>query len=69
MRLTPEGSARLSPATACFLCSAVVLPAKIALIQLPEWPEFFPAERFPVAIFSYPQITARDLFIKLQPIY
>ncbi|EBQ9092873.1 hypothetical protein DK690_24220 [Salmonella enterica subsp. enterica serovar Richmond] len=69
MRLTPEDSARLSPATACFLCSAVVLPAKIALIQLPEWSEMFPPKPFPVAIFNYSQITARDLSIKLQPIY
>ncbi|EDU9840530.1 DUF2267 domain-containing protein [Salmonella enterica subsp. enterica] len=69
IRLTPEDSARLSPATACFLCRAVVLPAKISLILLPEWPEMIPPEPFPVAEFSYPQITARDFSIKLQPIY
>ncbi|EAW2451559.1 hypothetical protein AHU44_22790 [Salmonella enterica subsp. diarizonae] len=68
IRLTPEDFARLLPATACFLCSAVVLPAKTALIQLPEWPEMFPPEPFPATEFSYPQITARDLSIKLQPI-
>ncbi|ECJ2556075.1 hypothetical protein FNJ20_20160 [Salmonella enterica subsp. salamae] len=69
MRLTPEGSACLWPATACFLCRAVALHAKISLILLPEWPEMFPAELFPVEEFSCPQITARDLSIKLQPIY
>ncbi|ECC3545130.1 hypothetical protein ALX16_20970 [Salmonella enterica subsp. enterica] len=60
---------RLSPGAACFLRGTLVLPAKISLILLPEWPEMFPPEPFPVAIFSYSQITARDLSIKLQPIY
>ncbi|EAM6659492.1 hypothetical protein CUM04_23545 [Salmonella enterica subsp. enterica serovar Eastbourne] len=64
IRLTPEGSARLSPATACFLRGAVVLPVKMSLILLPEWPVTFPPEPFPVDEFSYPQITARELSIK-----
>ncbi|ECD6630851.1 hypothetical protein E2347_22160 [Salmonella enterica subsp. enterica serovar Rubislaw] len=69
IRLTPEDSSRLLPATACFLWGAVVLPAKISLILQPEWSEMFPPEPFPVAEFTYPQITARELSIKLQPIY
>ncbi|EBQ8643777.1 hypothetical protein F4S22_23385 [Salmonella enterica subsp. enterica serovar Reading] len=69
IRLTPEDFVRLSPGTACFLRGTLVLPAKISLILLPEWPEMFPPGPFPVAIFSYSQITARDLSIKLQPIY
>ncbi|EAA1181490.1 hypothetical protein GEY59_21615 [Salmonella enterica subsp. enterica serovar Mikawasima] len=69
IRLTPEDFVRLSPGTACFLRGTFVLPAKISLILLPEWSEMFPPEPFPDAIFSYPQITARDFSIKLQPIY
>ncbi|EAY3776561.1 hypothetical protein B2D83_004122 [Salmonella enterica subsp. enterica serovar Javiana] len=69
IRLTPEDSSRLLPATACFLRRAAVLPAKIYLIRSTERPEMFPAEPFPVAEFTYPQITARELSIKLQPIY
>ncbi|ECY1735316.1 hypothetical protein F6675_19940 [Salmonella enterica] len=69
IRLTPEDFVRLSPGTACFLRGTLVLPAKISHILLPEWSEMFQPEPFPVAIFSYPQITARDLSIKLQPIY
>ncbi|EAB1738941.1 hypothetical protein GSA93_003975 [Salmonella enterica] len=68
IRLPPEDSSRLLPATACFLRGAVVPPAKISLILLPEWSGMFPPEPFPIAEFSYPQITARDLSIKLQPI-
>ncbi|EBD4302140.1 hypothetical protein C2934_22545 [Salmonella enterica] len=69
IRLTPEDSARLYLATVCFLRGAVALNAKIYLIRLTERPEMFPAEPFPVAEFTYPQITARELSIKLQPIY
>ncbi|EAN8254646.1 hypothetical protein EOX50_21060 [Salmonella enterica] len=67
IRLTPEDSARLWPATACFLREAVVLPVRMSLILSPEWPDMFPAEPFPVAEFTYPQITARELSIRLQP--
>ncbi|EBY6848845.1 hypothetical protein D5952_21505 [Salmonella enterica subsp. enterica] len=68
IRLTPEDFVRLSPGTACFLRGTFVLPAKISLILLPEWSDMFPSEPFSDAIFSYPQITARDFSIKLQSI-
>ncbi|EDO5887605.1 hypothetical protein C2O87_21545 [Salmonella enterica] len=64
IRLTPEDSARLLPATACFLRGRVALNAKIYLIRSTERPEMFPPEPFPVSEFSYPQITARELSIK-----
>ncbi|EBU2765122.1 hypothetical protein CUL08_19260 [Salmonella enterica] len=64
IRLTPEDFVRLSLGTACFLRGTFVLPAQISLILLPEWSEIFPPEPFPVAIFSYSQITARELSIK-----
>ncbi|ECI7828069.1 hypothetical protein E1L19_19205 [Salmonella enterica subsp. enterica] len=69
IRLTPEDFVRLSPGATCFLRGTFVLPAQISLILLPEWSDMFPSEPFLDAIFSYPQITARDLSIKLQPIY
>ncbi|ECB2717948.1 replication initiation protein, partial [Salmonella enterica subsp. enterica serovar Enteritidis] len=39
IRLTSEDFVRLSPGAACFLRGTLVLPAKISLILLPEWPE------------------------------
>ncbi|EAW1476912.1 hypothetical protein CJ745_20245 [Salmonella enterica subsp. enterica] len=68
MRLTPEDSARLLPPAACFLRRAVALHAKIFLIRSTEWAEMFPPGTFAVAEFTYPQITARDLSIRLQPL-
>ncbi|ECS6589235.1 hypothetical protein B7M42_22040 [Salmonella enterica subsp. enterica serovar Newport] len=68
MRLAPEDSARLLSVTACFLRGAVVLTTNILLILSSERPKI--ASKWPpqVARFSYPQITARDLFIRLQPL-
>ncbi|EAB4112925.1 hypothetical protein CHL89_21960 [Salmonella enterica] len=68
MRLLPEDSARLLSATACFLRRAVVLLTNISLILPSEWPEISSPESLSVAEFSYPQITARDLSIRLQPL-
>ncbi|EAX7734723.1 hypothetical protein AIX81_24745 [Salmonella enterica] len=68
IRQTPEDSARLLSAAACFLRGAVVLPIKISLIRPTEWSEILSPEPFPVAEFSYPPVTARELSIKLQPL-
>ncbi|EAR6709229.1 hypothetical protein EWN99_21325, partial [Salmonella enterica] len=68
MRLAPEDSARLLSVTACFLRGAVVLPTNISLILPSEWPEISLPESRSVSEFSYPQITARDLSIRLQPL-
>ncbi|POT54653.1 hypothetical protein C3432_25495 [Citrobacter amalonaticus] len=67
MRRQSEDSARLLPATACFLCRIVVPHAKISRILPTERTEMLSPEPFPVAEFSYSQITARDLSINLQP--
>ncbi|ECR9083688.1 hypothetical protein F2F92_04485 [Salmonella enterica] len=68
MRLAPEGFARLQLQTAGFLHEMTpVLPA-IHPIPPSEWPEIASPASFPVAEFSYPQITARDLSIRLQPL-
>ncbi|EBZ4888479.1 hypothetical protein EZW88_24470 [Salmonella enterica subsp. enterica serovar Bredeney] len=68
MRLAPEGSARLLSVTVCFLRGAVILPTNISLILPSEWTDISLPESLSVAEFSYPQTTARDLSIRLQPL-
>ncbi|EDK4684438.1 hypothetical protein GG797_21165 [Salmonella enterica] len=67
IRQTQEDFVRLLIITACILREAVVLPVKISLIRQPELPEISLPDSHSVAELSYPQITARDLSINLQP--
>ncbi|OUK81530.1 hypothetical protein BZY51_06135 [Enterobacter hormaechei] len=68
MRLAPEGFARLQSIVDGFLHEMTAVLPDIHPIPPSEWPEI--ASEWPhlVARFSYSQITARDLSIRLQPL-
>ncbi|ARW95467.1 hypothetical protein B8Z93_20590 [Klebsiella pneumoniae] len=68
MRLAPEGFARLQSIVDGFLHERTAVLPDIHSIPPSEWPEIASPASCPVAKFSYPQITARELSIKLQPL-
>ncbi|EBG8753410.1 hypothetical protein FJP20_07415 [Salmonella enterica] len=69
MRLAPESFARLLLLVDGFLLEMTTVLPDLHPLPPSERPKI--ASKWPpqIARFSYPQITARDLSIKLQPIY
>ncbi|ECO9393575.1 hypothetical protein FX276_21325 [Salmonella enterica] len=68
MRPTPEDFARLYPTAGDNLTSSVPCDPDNPPELPPERSENITAGVISVAEFSYPQITARDLSIRLQPL-
>ncbi|RAY79761.1 hypothetical protein DP190_21120 [Enterobacter cloacae] len=67
MRLTPEDFARLQHAVALFLSAKAVPGISIPVTLLSKQPEICPQKPAVFAEFIYPQLTARDFSVRLQP--
>ncbi|ECC5563738.1 hypothetical protein C5241_18620 [Salmonella enterica] len=68
MRLAPEDFARLLSVAAYFLRKMVKLLSESHVLSPSEWPEISSLVSLSVAEFSYPQTTAREVSIRLQPL-
>ncbi|TNL03231.1 hypothetical protein CYD30_25430 [Kosakonia cowanii] len=68
MRLTPEDFARPLPGIARYLSREALKPPDIPVPDPPERVKNRPSGSFTVGVFSYPQITAREVSIRLQPL-